>query len=202
MISEDNNTAWRVLANFSSDLQNLLRITACDYQSVILRTVVAGICSNVPELLLQNLTLIIDALSQTIGINHRTVLNSITSKLPLNGATPPQIEVLDEEMNEESEADASTRRLKEDLPSELDQEVKMIGYLLSAQRISAEVLSNICTPEDDQTNEEVDDNSDPESVHDYDLNQQVNGNKLVADKIPLEIAEGIKAHQIVEKVNF
>lgn len=149
---------------------------------------------------MQNLTLIIEALSRTIGINHRIVLNEITSKLPLNGTTPPQIEVLDDEMNEESEADASNRRLKEDLPSELEQEVKMIGYLLSAQRISAEVLSNICTPEDDQTCEDIDDNSDPESVHDYDVSQQVNGNKLVADKIPVEVAEGIKAHQIVEKV--
>ena len=155
--------------------------------------------SNVPVLLMQNLTGIIEALSKTIAINHRTVLNEITSKLPLaNESKPLQIEVMDEEMTEESEADASLRRLKEELPSELEQEVKFIGYLLSAQRISAEVLSNICTPDDEDI--EVDDKSDAESVQDYDITQQQNGNRLVADKIPLEIAEAVKAHQIVEKV--
>lgn len=159
--------------------------------------------SNVPVLLMQNLTGIIEALSKTIAINHRTVLNEITSKLPLNDDSKSlQIEVMDEEMTEESDVDASLRRLKEELPSELDQEVKLIGYLLSAQRISAEVLSNICTPDDEDMNTDVDDKSDAESVQDYDVAQQQNGNRLTADKIPLEVAEAVKAHQIVEKVNI
>lgn len=158
--------------------------------------------SNVPALLMQSLTAIIEALSKTIAINHRMVMNEITSKLPLNNGqeNPIHIEVMDEEMADESEADASTRRLKEELPSELEQETKLVGYLLSAQRISAEVLSNICTPYDEM-NVDVDDKSDAESVQDYDVSQQ-NGNRLSADKIPLEVSESIKAHQIVEKVSL
>lgn len=163
--------------------------------------------SNVPALLMQSLTAIIEALSKTIAINHRMVMNEITSKLPLNNGqenleeNPTHIEVMDEEMADESEADASTRRLKEELPSELEQETKLVGYLLSAQRISAEVLSNICTPYDEEMNVDVDDKSDAESVQDYDVSQQ-NGNRLSADKIPLEVSESIKAHQIVEKVSL
>lgn len=150
---------------------------------------------------MQNLTGIISALSGTIEINHRQILNEITSNLPLGEAKAPQIEVMDEDMNDEPEADASLRRLKDEMPTEIEQEVKLVGYLLSAQRIAAEVLSNICTPDDDEISEDIDDRSDNESVHDYDITQQQNGNLASSDKIPVEVSEAIKSHQIVEKVS-
>lgn len=201
VISEDNSAAWKILSNYGPDFQNLLKIDG-DFQAVMLRTTVAGIMSNVPVLLMQNLTGIIEALSKTIAINHRTVLNEITSKLPFDESTKPvQIEVMDEEMNEESEADASLRRLQDDAPTELEKEARLVGYLLSAQRISAEVLSNICTPDEEDITDEIDDRSDAESVQDYDNAQVQNGNRVSADKIPVEVAEAIKAHQLVEKVS-
>lgn len=206
MISEENSTAWRVLANYSSDLHNLLKITAAenDFQRVILRTAVAGIMANVPALLLQHLTSIIEALSKTVEINHRTVLNAITSRLPLDEAKEaPRIEVIDEEMNDETEADASLRRLNDEVPTDLEQEVKHVGYLLSAQRISAEVLSNIiCSHDDDEMAEDIEEKSDAESVQDYDITQNGNGvTRITSDKVPVEIVEIIKSQQIVEKVS-
>lgn len=105
-------------------------------------------------------------------------------------------------MNTESEADASLRRLNEELPSDLEQEIKFTGYLLQAQRISAEVLSNmICSPDDDEAFEDIDDKSDAESVQDYDA-QNGNGSHASADKITAEAAEVIKAHKVVEKVGL
>lgn len=202
VISEDNATAWRVLANHGSEFQNLLKIDG-DYQSVILRTVAAGTMSNVPILLMQNLSPIIEALSKTIEINHRTILNDITSKLPLSSTenSPLPIEVMDDEMEQESAADASLRRLKDELPTELEQEVKYVGYLLLAQRIAAEVLSNICASDDEEMAEDIEDVSEAESVQDYDITQQQqNGNQLHADKIPVEISEAIKSLGIVEKL--
>lgn len=104
-------------------------------------------------------------------------------------------------MNTESEADASLRRLNEELPSDLEQEIKFTGYLLQAQRISAEILSNmICSP-DDEAFEDVDDKSDAESVQDYD-GQNGNGSNASADKISAEAAEVLKAHNVVEKVSM
>lgn len=96
------------------------------------------------------------------------------------------------------QADASLRRLQEDQPTEIGMEVKLAGYLLSAQRMSAEILSNICNPDEDSMSEDFDDKSDAESVHDYDVSGNITQTK--ADKIPVEMAEAIKAHQIVEKV--
>lgn len=52
---------------------------------------------------MQNLRGIIEALSKTLDINHRSVLNAVTSKLHLLESDAPQIEIMDEEMNEESE---------------------------------------------------------------------------------------------------
>jgi hypothetical protein len=68
--------------------------------------------------------------------------------------------------------------------------------------MAAEILSNVCTPEDEAGLEEIDDKSDAESVQDYETDDHAIQNDLKADKMPIEIAEAIKAHQIVEKVSF
>lgn len=208
MISEDNPTAWKVLADYGTVFQDLMRIEG-DYKATILRTVAAGITSNVPVLSLQNLSLIMDVLSKALEINHRTVLNEITSRLPLSEEERQQdsaapMEVIDDEMNQESEADATTRRLREDMPTELEKNVKEVGYLLLAQRIAAEILTNMCSSEDSEMNDDMDDDiSGSESVHDYDIadQQQIQNGNIVGDKIPIEISEAVKAHGIVEKVN-
>lgn len=200
VISEDNPVAWKILSEYVSVFQNLLTLDG-DFKTVILRTVAAGIASNVPVLSMQCFSPIIDALSKTFDINHRQVLNDLTSRLPLNeSAEQPQVEVMDDEMaGEESEADASARRLREDLPTELDKEIKDVGYLLSAQRIAAEILTNICSPEGSESKDEIDDLSDAESVHDYDMSE--NSTQICEDKIPVELTEAVKAHKIVEKVS-
>jgi hypothetical protein len=191
------------LAEFSSVFEKLLQLDG-SHKATILRTVIAGVCSNVPMLSMQNLSLVIQALSKTVEINQRQVLNELTSRLPLNeGETEkknaPAVEIVDEEMDDETETEASARRLREDLPTELDNDIKDVGYLLSAQRTAAEVLTNICSTEDTEMSEM--DDSDPESVHDYDVSEQQNGNQVSADKIASEISEAIKAHKIVEKVS-
>ncbi|CAO1371804.1 unnamed protein product [Diamesa tonsa] len=204
VISEDNAAAWKILANYGPDFNNILKVDG-NHQTVILRTVVAGVISNVPALLMQNLRAIVEALGKTIEINHRTVMGAITSKLPLAGnqdAPIQDLELMEEtlEVDEETETDATIRRRKDELPNDLEQEIKGVAYLLQAQRIAAEVLSNICTPDDDEMTEEMEENSDAESVHDYDTTQQLNGSIQNSDKIPVEISEAIKAMGIVEKL--
>lgn len=205
VISEDNPTAWKVLADYGTVFQDLMRIDG-DYKATILRTVAAGIASNVPVLSLQNLSLIMDVLSKALEINHRTVLNAITSRMPLSEEERLQdsgapMEVIDEEMNNESETEATTRRLKEDMPTELEKDIKEVGYLLAAQRIAAEILTNMCSSEDSEMNDDMDDDiSGSESVHDYDIADHQQNGQIAGDKIPVEISEAVKAHGIVEKV--
>jgi hypothetical protein len=180
----------------------LLRIDG-DNRAIILRTLAAGIASNVPALSEPNYSIIMDALSKTIDINHKQILNELTSKLPLNeeSTRAPPVEVLDEEMQLETETEASERRLRDDLPSDLERDIRNVGYLLLAQRIAAETLTNICSNEDNEMNEDFEEMSDAESVHDYDTNEQQSGTQISADKIPIEISEAVKSLKIVEKVS-
>ena len=145
-----------------------------------------------------------DALSKTLEINHRTILNEITSRLPLNedeSQRAAPVEIVDDEMNEETEAEASTRRLRENMPTSLEKDVTEIAYLLSAQRIAAEILTNICSNEESEINEEMEDDlSEAESVHDYDTSEQSQNGNVTGDKIPVEVSEAVKAYKIVEKV--
>lgn len=166
----------------------MLRILDEDFQSLLLRTIVAGIMSNVPSLLLHNLQSIIDVLSRTLNFNHRSVLNEITSELPLHETTNLEIEVVDEQ----NTLDSVEMPHQESQP-ELEQKIKLVGFLLSAQRMAAEILSNICSPEDNETDEFEDFNAS-----DDDMNSE---EKLqVMDRLPIEISEAIIRHKIVEKV--
>lgn len=199
VISEDNPSSWKIFAKFGNDLQNILKIDQ-NLQAAMLVTTVAAIMANVPELRAQYLKDIIEALGKVLDMNHRVLLNEITSKLPLNGEHSSNLEVVDEEMTEETEDEAALRRLKEDLPTDLDNEKKVIGNLLSAQRIVVEVISNICTNDDDDSkaNSILDEDSDADSVHDYEVNGDIQ--QLTSNTIPIEIVEVIKAHEIVSKI--
>ena len=50
---------------------------------------------------------------------------------------------------EETEEAAALRRRRQELPTERDIGIRNIGYLLDAQRVSAEVLTNLCSADDE-----------------------------------------------------
>ncbi|XP_041776619.1 HEAT repeat-containing protein 3 [Anopheles merus] len=205
VVSEDNASSWRVLANHGSELTSLLAIDVADNSSLMLRTLAAAIIGNVPVLLNSHTSQVLICVSKTLETNHRSALGNLTSMLPLE----PQKDVVDLEVtddvvfDEETEAQSHQRRRKADLPSEGELEVRNVGRLLQAQRIAAEILTNICSSEDDWQSEgnENDDNggSDAESVYDYDTNT-LNESVENTDKVPVEVLEAIKSLALVEKL--
>lgn len=54
----------------------------------------------------------------------------------------------EEQMEEETDEAATSRRRKQDLPSEHDIKVKHVGWVLEAQRIAAETITNLCSSDD------------------------------------------------------
>lgn len=50
---------------------------------------------------------------------------------------------------DESEQAAANRRRRQELPTEADIAVRDVGYLLDAQRVAAEVITNLCSSEDE-----------------------------------------------------
>lgn len=98
-------------------------------------------------------------------------------------------------METETIEELETRR-KKLLPTALDSEVRQIELLMLAQRIAAETLTNICCGTDDEDAQEMED-SDSESVHDYDTSA---GRVTESDKLPVEIIEALRSLAIVDKL--
>lgn len=152
VISEDNPVAWRVLNHFAQDIASLVTNIERTEQNVVLRTVAVAILSNVPSLLSTYTNQIFDTLNQALDINHRSLLGKLTSSIPLDREKDENtvgIEVAGEEqMEQETEEEATIRRRKQDLPTEHDMEIKHVAWILEAQRIAAETITNICSSDD------------------------------------------------------
>lgn len=156
MISEDNPVAWRILNHFAQDIVSLTTNTEQTEQNILLRTVAAAISSNVPSLSTAYTNQVFNALNLTLDVNHRALLGKWTSSIPLEEEKDLNlesgIEVAGEMDQETDEEEASKRRRKQDLPTEHDIETKNIGWILEAQRIAAETITNLCSSDDDNGN--------------------------------------------------
>lgn len=152
VISEDNPIAWRILNNSVHDLVSLITNVDKTEHNIILRTFAAAILSNVPSLSTIYMNQIFDTLNQALTVNHRVLLGKLTSTIPLNGngdQNSIRVEVnADDQMEEETEQEATMRRRKQDLPTEYDAEVKNVCWILEAQRIAAETITNLCSSDD------------------------------------------------------
>ncbi|XP_058126316.1 HEAT repeat-containing protein 3 [Anopheles ziemanni] len=208
VVSEENTSSWRVLANHGLELSTLLALDGTDNATMMLRVLAAGIICNVPVLLSSHMSQILQTIAKTMEANHRVALGNLTSILPLTAQKEVvDLEVTDDvQIDEETEAESHQRRRKADLPSDGELEVRDVGWMLQAQRIAAEILTNICSTDDDdwqsEGNENVENNgagSDAESVYDYDTNE-LNGSVENTDKVPVEVLEAIKSLALVEKL--
>ncbi|XP_037042309.1 HEAT repeat-containing protein 3 [Bradysia coprophila] len=202
VITEDNPVAWQILNDYVQELLSLLSIPEEGHAYTLLSTLSAAICANIPAFLAPHLNLIFVTLSKTLNINHRTILGGVSSVIPLN-VNRNELFVTEDSnaMEEESDAQASLRRRKQDMPSEVEIEVQNVGWLLEAQRVGAETITNICTIEDEDKSDDVEDDlSDAESVHDYDMASSHSSSNLQnTDKLPSDVLEAVKSLGLVEK---
>uniref|UniRef100_A0A2M3Z5D3 SYO1-like TPR repeats domain-containing protein n=1 Tax=Anopheles braziliensis TaxID=58242 RepID=A0A2M3Z5D3_9DIPT len=205
VVSEENTSCSQVLVTHGSVLFSMLALEGSDNATLLLRTVVAGIIGNVPALLNSHLSQVLLTISKTLESDHRSPLGNLTSMLPLL----PTKDVLDLEITddvpieEETEAQSHQRRRKADLPSAEELEVRNVGWLLQAQRIAAEILTNICSTDDDDWQDddsEQENGSDAECVYDYDASNEMNRSVENTDKIPTEVLEAIRSLSLVEKL--
>ena len=101
------------------------------------------------------------------------------------------MEFVDEEMNDDSVQECKN---VDELTKDQEDELNLVRFLISSQRIAAEVLSNICAPEED----EIDVDDDDESVQDYNEGEQQN---LTSDTLPVEVSEALKHGRVLENVS-
>lgn len=137
---------------FAEDVVSIIANGEHTEQTIMLRTVVAAILTNVPSLSTTYMSQIVNTLNQTLSINHRMTLGKLTSLIPLNednDQSALDVEVsADDRMEEETEQEAKRRRRIQDLPSEYDSEAKHVGWILESQRIAAETITNMCSSDE------------------------------------------------------
>lgn len=208
VISEDNVTAWNILAEYSNDFLTLLNLDSSD-ELKVLSTITAAVVANVPVLCAAHTNTILAALVRILDINQREVLNKISSSLPFDDEendrqqdAVQEVEMIDEEMEADDTLEQSENlRKKRNTPSQFELEIRKVELLLLAQRIAAESLTNICSGDEENNYEDVDDEgmSDAESVHDYDATENPDTLKEM-DKLPVALVEAIKSLGVIEKM--
>lgn len=83
IISDNNSSSWNILTNFVPQFICLLNLQANVFSEVYLKTLGAGILANIPALSAAHLGQIFQVVSSTLDHEHRSVLNELTSRLPL-----------------------------------------------------------------------------------------------------------------------
>lgn len=213
VISEDNASAWRQLGGYKAELTALLQPLPegkeNDAALTFLSTLGAGIVANVPALGVGQTAPVFAVLANALAFDSRARLNALSSELPVTRHSKREQEmfVLDgkpETIDDETEEEANLRRRRDDLPTERDVTIKQMGWWLSAQRVAGEIITNLCTTDDDEGaagGSEADD-SDGEMVHDYDVDEveEAVGSLQNTDRLAVEVLEAIRALGVVEKL--
>lgn len=202
VVSENNPKSWLVLNQHVPNFLCLLSVTG-DYGHAYLRTLAAGILSNAPALAASYAGTILQALSQVLDTNHQSAISDISNIPSKDKDQALELEIKMDTQDDETDEAAANRRRRQELPTADDIVMRDVGYLLDAQRVAAEVITNLCSSEDEEWDDvEEEEISESESVVDYETGQS-NGsttNLNEGDKLPLEIVEAIKALGIVDKL--
>lgn len=214
IVSEDNSSMWQTFHEMEDRLVALMSLQVDDqnFGTILLRTLATGIVSNVPALAQQHMAQVMLGLDRPFQENHRTLLNSLSSDIPLVEKSQRfETEIRNDDPDDldmETEELHATQKAREaEAVAEVEKQVKNVGYLLEAQRVAAEILANICSSEDAATADDWDEMSadeDEDGVQDYDDEEAEekmgDGDQVQADKLPVEMLEAIKSLQLVEKL--
>ena len=147
IVSEDNSSTYRLFHDNEATLVSLLTVQEekteedqeaedAGFGAILLSTLATGILSNVPALAQQHLSAIMIGLDRPFKENHRSLLNSLSSEIPLveraKHFEEPEIrneddEEVDMEMEEEEQRAANQRERDSQQSALVEKRVKNIG---------------------------------------------------------------------------
>ncbi|XP_016984453.2 uncharacterized protein LOC108048372 [Drosophila rhopaloa] len=196
VVSENNSSSWNVLAG-SSALPELLSVPAESHAQLYLNALAAGILCNVPACSAAHTREILTSLDKLLTIDPQAQLlsckNEILNAKSNNEAPVLEISMETEEMTESQSANPSK-------PNQCDADVtlKNLEHLLDAQRLVAEIVTNLGSS-DEQSNWDTDsEQSETEIVADYDMEDDPVDSG--AGGLPANFLETIKQNKVVEKL--
>ena len=186
VVVEDNPAAMaKIKSNAEKQLQALLGLEGGDPTVLLLKTLSAGVIintcgGNIASLPTDVINTIMSILANTLSVDHRLICSQLSSAVPLaDGAgkvEPPK--------GKEAQ--------------ELENQIKSVSQILTAQQSSIEIIANICSSED---GDDVESNNSSESG-DADEEVLENGDEtvLAEDKLPPEVMEAFISLEIFSKV--
>ncbi|XP_017483259.1 PREDICTED: HEAT repeat-containing protein 3 [Rhagoletis zephyria] len=203
VVSESNARVWNALTQHIKALLSLLEITG-GFGHHYLRSLGAGILSNVPALAAAYPINILNCLAQTLAVDQQEALSNVLNAR-VNNERNECIPVLDINMEteeEETEEAAALRRRRQELPTPAEIAIKEVGNLLDAHRVAAEIITNLVSSDDEEwVDSDGEDASEGEGVVDCEIeNANSNGDIQDGDKLPAELVEMIKSLGIVQKL--
>ncbi|XP_054743924.1 HEAT repeat-containing protein 3 [Anastrepha obliqua] len=203
VVSESNQRVWNVLTQHVPALLSLLELTG-GYGQHYLRTLGAGILSNVPALSAAYTSNILNCLAQTLAIDQQEALSNVLNGRVENERNEcvPVLDINMETEEEETEEAAALRRRRQELPTQSEIAMKDVANLLDAHRVATEIITNLVSNDDEEwVDSEGEDASEGEGVVDYEVeNSNSNGDIQDLDKLPAELVEIIKSLGIVQKL--
>ncbi|XP_001359242.6 HEAT repeat-containing protein 3 [Drosophila pseudoobscura] len=195
VVSENNSSSWNLLAN-ATILTELLKVTEGSHSLLYLSALAAGILCNVPACSSAYTREILGSLDKLLTIDTQAQLmgckNEIKDLKSKNEAPVLEISMETEEMSE-----AQTQNQPKP-QSEADSAVKNLEYLLDAQRLVAEIITNLGSSDDQSGWGSDSDQSETESVVDFDMNEQSADND--AGALPVNFVETILQNNVVQKL--
>lgn len=181
-LSEDNPDATKELKNNEATLQSLMGISGELVDTVLLKTLAAGLLMNANSLFgnhegerTRALCKITSVLAEALEIDQFKLVGDLAQHL----------------------------QYEEDGPSRISKKkLDQCKNVIDAQRQALEILANICS--DDQESEvdsEIDDSEgDQDVIYDDPMNQSDKSSDFETTLLPVELIEAITCHNIFEKV--
>ncbi|KAI8045941.1 uncharacterized protein LOC128266171 [Drosophila gunungcola] len=196
VVSENNTSSWNVLAS-SSILPELLAVPAESHAQLYLNALAAGILCNVPACSAAHTREILNSLDKLLTIDPQAQLLSCKTEIQ-NSKSKNEAPVLEISMETEEMAEAQSANQSKPNQCDADVTLKNLEHLLDAQRLVAEIITNLGSS-DDQSNWGTDsEQSETESVADFDMEDEAADSG--AGGLPANFLETIKENKVVEKL--
>ncbi|XP_017073688.2 uncharacterized protein LOC108109622 [Drosophila eugracilis] len=196
VVSENNSSSWNVLAS-SNILPELLGITTESYAQLYLNALAAGILCNVPACSAAHTREILNSLDKLLSINPQEQLLSCKNEIQ-NAKSKNEVPVLEISMETEELTESQSTNQSKQNQCDVDVTLKNLEHLLDAQRLVAEIITNLGSS-DDQSNWGTDsEQSETESVADYDMEDEQTDSETSG--LPANFLETIKQNKVIEKL--
>ncbi|XP_016953953.1 uncharacterized protein LOC108027176 [Drosophila biarmipes] len=196
VVSESNTSSWNVLAS-SNILQELLAVPAENHAQLYLNALAAGILCNVPACSAAHTREILNSLDELLSIDAQAQILSCKNEIQ-NAKSKDEVPVLDISMDTEEMTESQSANQSKPNQCDADAALTNLEHLLDAQRLVAEIITNLGSS-DDQSNWDSDSNqSETESVADYEMGDEATDSGTGG--LPANFLETIKQNKVIEKL--